>query len=170
MLKLLNRFEDGVISALLVSITLLVFFEVILRFVFNTGIHWAQEATLLLSAWMILLGASWAVREKAHIAVDALTSRLEEKTAKKVLFLAIALCLVYCGLFFYGSWVYTAKLYKFEIELDDIPMQKWLAQSVLVFGFVFLAARLVEMGFAVAKDECHGFHQHQESILDQPED
>lgn len=35
--QILNKAEEGIISLLLVAMTLLVFLEVVLRFVFNTG-------------------------------------------------------------------------------------------------------------------------------------
>lgn len=59
MVKFLHRFEETAIGILLVAMTLLVFVEVVLRFVFNTGLFWAQEVTLYMSAWLVLIGASW---------------------------------------------------------------------------------------------------------------
>jgi C4-dicarboxylate transporter DctQ subunit len=50
--RIVDRLEEGVISLLLVGMTLLVFYEVVLRFVFNTGHGWIQEVTLLISASM----------------------------------------------------------------------------------------------------------------------
>jgi C4-dicarboxylate transporter DctQ subunit len=58
LIRALNKAEEAIISLLLVAMTLLVFFEVILRFVFSTGFIWSQELTLHISAWFVLFGAS----------------------------------------------------------------------------------------------------------------
>jgi len=64
-----ERLEEGLISLLLVIMTLLVFLEVVMRFAFNSGLLWLQELTLLVSGWFVLLGASYGVRVGAHIGV-----------------------------------------------------------------------------------------------------
>lgn len=166
-MKLINRLEGILIGLLLVSITLLVFVEVVLRFAFNTGLHWGQEVTLLLSAWMILLGGAWAVREQAHICVDALVERVSPKLKKLMLILAVALSLLYCGIFFYGSWVYLGKMKMIGIELDDIAMPRWIAESVLLIGFGLLALRLTELGYKIWRGEAHGFHVHHNAMTEE---
>lgn len=166
-MKYINRLEDILIGSLLVSVTLLVFAEVVLRFGFNTGLHWAQEATLLLAAWMILLGGAWAVREQSHICVDALVERVNPKLQKWIVLFAIAVSLVYCGIFLYGSWVYIGKMQMIGIELDDIPMPRWVAESVLIIGFALLALRLVELGVKVWRGEAHGFHVHNNALVEE---
>ena len=55
--KLSNTIEESFVSLLLVAMTLLVFFEVVSRFVFNIGFQWLEEVTLTLGAWFVLFGA-----------------------------------------------------------------------------------------------------------------
>ncbi|MGB1092464.1 MAG: TRAP transporter small permease [Oceanobacter sp.] len=164
-MKFINRLEDILIGLMLVTITLLVFVEVVARFGFNTGIHWVQEATLLTSAWMVLLGAAWLVRERAHICVDALTDRLSPEVRRWVLLFAIAIGLTYCGMFLKSSWVYVSKLHMIGIELEDIAIPKWTVVAGLLVGFGLLTLRLLELAVAVWKFEAKGFHEHKESEL-----
>lgn len=166
MIKIINRLEDIIIGKLLVLITLLVFAEVIARFVFNTGIHWAQEATLLLSAWMVLLGCAWAVREQSHICVDALLDRMPTGIRRMVVLVSVAVALIYSGMFGYGSWIYVTKLKMIGIPLEDIDMPKWMAVSGLLFGFVMLALRLLELAWKVWKGEADSFHKHREVVFE----
>lgn len=153
----LHHFEERLIGLLLIAMTLLVFVEVVLRFGFNTGIEWAQEVTLYLSAWMVLLGASWGIREGAHIGVDAFVKLLPNRQRRIITLLAIVLCLIYCGLFIQGSWVYLSKMAKIGIEMDDVPLPKWQAMSVLIIGFVLLAIRFLQLGWAVIRNKQDGF-------------
>ncbi|CAG9295646.1 TRAP transporter small permease [Celerinatantimonas diazotrophica] len=153
----LHHFEERLIGTLLIAMTLLVFVEVILRFGFNTGIEWAQEVTLYLSAWMVLLGASWGIREGAHIGVDAFVKLLPSRQRRIITLIAIVLCLIYCALFIQGSWVYLSKMAKIGIEMDDVPLTKWKAMSVLMIGFVLLAIRFAQLGWAVITGKQDGF-------------
>ncbi|MDD1794301.1 TRAP transporter small permease [Enterovibrio makurazakiensis] len=157
MIRLLHRFEEAGIGLLLVTMTLLVFFEVILRFFFNEGLLWAQELTLYLSAWLVLMGASWGLREGAHIGVDAAVKHLPPSSQKVVTLLALALCLVYCGLFLYGSWVYLSKMKMIGIEMEDMPIEKWKAMSCLILGFGLLALRVCTIAYEVWTGNRQGF-------------
>jgi C4-dicarboxylate transporter DctQ subunit len=156
--NLVTKLEEGFLSVLLVSMTLLVFAEVVARFGFNAGIHWAQEVTLLLAAWFVLFGASYGVKVGAHIGVDVFVKLFPHKTHRMITLIAIGLCLVYCGLFLYGSWIYLSKMKMIGIELEDLPVPKWIPMSILVIGFVLLIIRFLELGWKVVTDQAEGFH------------
>lgn len=166
--RLLNRVEEGIITLLLVTMTIVVFVEVVLRFGFNMGMVWSDEFVLHLSAWMVMLGASYGVKVGSHIGVDAVV-RLMPPTARRITTLAaIAMCLVYCGLFIQGSWVYLQKVHKIGIELEDLPITKWAAHSVLLIGFVLLAIRFLQLGWHVlqGKSDTFGFADEAKEALE----
>ena len=157
MKSFMQNLEEGIISLLLASMTLLVFVEVLMRFAFATGILWAQELTLHLSAWMVLFGASYGVKVGSHIGVDALVKILPAKAQRFVSLIAVLLCLVYCGLFIKGAWVYLEKMHMIGIELEDMPIQKWVAHSILLLGMVLLAFRLLDLFMKILKGKAQGF-------------
>lgn len=155
--KLIDKFEEGFLCLLLVSMTLLVFAEVVARFGFNSGIHWAQEVTLLLSAWFVLFGASYGVKVGAHIGVDVFVKMLPKHIHRGFTLLAVLLALFYCGLFLYGSWIYVGKMKMIGVELQDLPVPRWIPMSVLIIGFVTLIIRFLELGWAVLTHKTDGF-------------
>jgi C4-dicarboxylate transporter DctQ subunit len=155
--RIINGFEETIISLLLAAMTLLVFFEVVLRFGFSTGAMWAQEATLHLSAWMVLFGASYGIKWGTHIGVDAFVKILKPRARKIVSGLAILACLCYCGLFIKGAWVYLSKMHMIGIELEDMPIPKWIAHSILLIGMLLLAARLLILLWHVFTGRAEGF-------------
>jgi len=162
-LRILNKTEEAIISLLLVAMTLLVFYEVILRFVFNSGLTWGQEATLHLSAWFVLFGVSYGLKVGAHIGVDAFV-RLFPPIGQRILTgIAVVLSLVYCGLFIYGSWVYLDKMKMIGIPLEDIDIPTWIAHSILLIGLVFLSIRLLILLWKVAVGQATGFQKVDEA-------
>ncbi len=157
LLRYLHRAEEAFISLLIVSMTLLVFLETVLRFGFNTGLLWAQEVTLYTAAWFVLFGASYGIRVGAHIGVDAFVRLLPTAKQRFVAVIAIVLCLIYCGLFLYGGWIYLSKLKMIELEMEDLPVQKWIPMSVLIIGFVLMVFRLLDLFKKVLTGEATGF-------------
>ena len=157
----INRAEDIIIGLLLVLTTLLVFVEVVLRFGFNSGLHWSQEMTNILVGWMVLLGASWALRERAHIGVDFLVEKFSANVRRWIVGLGCIASLVYCCLIGYGGYVYLSKMKMIGLRLDDIPVPKWIAFSVMVIGFVLLGYRVLEILFNVIRGKDDTFHVHQ---------
>ncbi|MBN2705258.1 MAG: TRAP transporter small permease [Deltaproteobacteria bacterium] len=155
--RMVDGLEEAIISLLLASMTLLVFVEVVLRFGFGTGMMWAQELTLHLSAWMVLFGVSYGVKAGSHIGVDALVKVLPARARRLVSALAIICCLIYCGLFIKGAWVYLSKMHLIGIELEDMAIPKWIAHSILLLGMVMLAWRLLQLLWAVFKGQAEGF-------------
>ena len=153
----INKVEEGVISLLLASMTLLVFVEVVMRFGFNVGIHWAQELTLLLSGWMVMFGVSYGIKVGSHIGVDALVKLFSINVRRAISVVAILLCLAYCTLFLVGSWTYLGKLRSIGIHLEDIPVPKWIANSILFGGMVMLVLRLLDLLWAVIQGRAEGF-------------
>jgi C4-dicarboxylate transporter, DctQ subunit len=162
-LRMLNRAEEGIISLLLVTMTLLVFVEVVMRFGFGSGFLWAQELTLYLSAWFVLFGVSYGLKVGAHIGVDAFVKTLPPIGQRIISSVAVILSLVYCGLFIYGSWVYLYKMRRIHIELEDIPVELWIAQSILVIGLVFLSVRLLQLLWHIARGDATGFSHSNEA-------
>ncbi len=157
LLKMLNRAEETIIGLLLVSTTLLVFVEVIMRFGFDSGFLWSQELTLHMSAWFVLFGASYGLKVGAHIGVDALVKKFPPLLRRITGAIAVILSLIYCALFMYGSWVYLEKMHMIGIELEDMPIPAWLAHSILLIGIIFFSIRLLELLWQIATGKSYGF-------------
>lgn len=143
MLRLIHRLEEWLIAGLLAAMTLLTFVQVVLRYVFNTGLIWALEATTYLFLWLVLIGISYGVRVNAHIGVDMVVKLFGPRWRRVVGLIAVACCFLYAGLMVYGSWVYIDKMIVLDVDAEDIPLPRWLLGIVLPIGFALLFVRLV---------------------------
>lgn len=77
MLKAVQRLADvlATISDVLarvgvIFVTMILFLQVVLRFVFNTGLPWPEEAARYVMIWVTMLAASLLVKDEQLIAVD----------------------------------------------------------------------------------------------------
>ncbi|NNK78815.1 MAG: TRAP transporter small permease [Litoreibacter sp.] len=104
----IDAIEETIIAALLGLMTVLTFANVIARYAFNSNILWALELTVFMFAWLVLLGASYAVKKGAHLGVDALINVVNPGVRRVFGLLAAAACVFFAALLFKGAWDYWA--------------------------------------------------------------
>jgi len=155
--RLLDRLEEALLALLLAAMTLVTFTQVVLRYGFNSGFLWAQEATGYLFLWLVLLGLGFVLRRGAHIGVDLAVKQLGEGARRAAGLLAVALALLYTGLLGWGAWVYLGKLYRLGVTGEDIPLPRWLLSGALLLGFFLLGLRLAELAWAIWQRRREGF-------------
>jgi len=136
-------------AVLLAFMTVLTFVQVVMRYVFNSGWVWSLEATTYSFAALVLIGMSYGVRTRTHIAIDLVTRRLSTSTRRYVDTVAIVACLVYALLMLYGSAVLVDRLMTLGNLARDIPLSKWLLTATMPLGFTLLTYRFLEAGWAL---------------------
>lgn len=60
----------------------LVFLQVIMRYVFSSSLSWSEELARYLFLWQIWLGASYAVKERKHLRIEAVQSMIKSASGK----------------------------------------------------------------------------------------
>lgn len=108
----------------LALMVVLVLITVILRYVFNTGIGWAEEVPRLLVTLFAFLACAIGVRDHMHISVNILYNSFKEGSAvRKAMVVFTDVCILLCGLFLliYG-WQYTKRLISLP---GTLPMTGW---------------------------------------------
>ena len=84
---------EFLVVACLVAMVVMVFGNVVLRYVFNSGITVSDEMSRYCFIWLTYLGAMVAMREGGHLGVDTLIKHLGIRGKKICLFLSEALML-----------------------------------------------------------------------------
>lgn len=139
-----NRLEEALIGFLLAAMTVVTFLQVVLRYVFNSGILWGLEATTYMFGWMVLLGISYGIRVGSHIGVDVLVQQLPPGGRRLAGLLVALLSILYAVIVLVGSYNYVDTMHTLDIEADDIPVSKWILLLALPIGFSLLLARLLQ--------------------------
>jgi len=143
--EVVNSIEETLIALILGLMTLIQFANVVARYGFSSNLLWALEATVFLFAWLVLLGASYAVKVGAHLGVDAVLNVVPKPVAKTLSLIAVSLCVIYAFLLTKGGWDYWAPFAGLQpttghwfptgfaevrsqgwYEVNDIEMPDWL--------------------------------------------
>ena len=104
--SMIDRIEETLIAALLGLMTAVTFANVVARYLFNSNILWALELTVFMFGWLVLLGASYAVKKRAHLGVDAVLNLLAPPTRRVLALISVGCCLVFSLLLLKGAWDY----------------------------------------------------------------
>ena len=104
----IDRIEETTIALILGVMTVMTFANVVARYGFNSNIFYALELTVFLFAWLVLLGASYAVKKTLHLGVDAVVNLAAPRTRRWLSLFVVAICLAYALLLLKGAWDYWA--------------------------------------------------------------
>ncbi|MGE0502650.1 MAG: TRAP transporter small permease [Rhizobiaceae bacterium] len=87
----------------LVAMSVIVFWQVFMRYVLNWGQAWTELSSIMIMSWFIFLGAAVGVRENFHLGFDVLLyvlpagSKKVLRTISDVVVLSFAIGMVYYG-------------------------------------------------------------------------
>ncbi|MGI6142392.1 MAG: TRAP transporter small permease [bacterium] len=97
-LKPLNVLIRIVLTVFFAAMVLVVSAQVFYRYVLSAPIPWAEESARFMFAWVVFLGASVAVKDKAHTGVELFVSLMPEKMQHIVAMLTYFICMVFVAL------------------------------------------------------------------------
>ena len=168
---IIDEIEETSIAICLGLMTLITFANVVARYLFNSNILWALELTVFLFAWLVLMGASYAVKKNVHIGVDVVINMASPGIRKLLAILSVTACLAFSIMLLIGSWDYwypfvTKRAF---LETEDIPMPEalmfladWLNEGeryekiprfipylALPLGMALLTFRFLQLGWSI---------------------
>lgn len=96
--KVFDNFEGYCCVVTLAAISIIVFAQILSRYVFRASLAWSEEITRYLLVWTTFFGGAYCVRQGAHIGIEAFTRLLPQKVKKLlaivVILGSIGLCVV----------------------------------------------------------------------------
>ncbi|MBP2075997.1 TRAP transporter small permease [Oceanobacillus polygoni] len=99
-----EHFEEYILVFLSAFTVIIIFLQVVMRYVFGSSLTWSEEIARYAFIWMIYIGVSYGVKKKKHLGVDALAMLFKEKgklivgIIANVSFLLFAIVMTYYGL------------------------------------------------------------------------
>ncbi len=90
-----RRAVSGFIVGIFVIQVIVVFSQVVWRFVLNDPFSWSEELARFIQVWMVLLTASICIRKGKHLAVDYATHALPFHYAKMLKIITTIIAMVF---------------------------------------------------------------------------
>lgn len=174
--KLLDHFEEWMITLLMGGATLIIFLSVAHRY--GTGLaipgvqdyllslhfEWAQELAIIMFVWMAKFGAAYGVRMGVHVGVDVLVSRLPSEWRNRATYVALACGMLFTGIigtlgltFVWENGMHYAIFNKLGLDVSaltegpttpDLEWPTWFVYSVVPMGSYLMCLRFIQVTIA----------------------
>ena len=121
-MKILDKIEEGICIICLIAMTVLVFGNVVSRFVLHLSLSFSEEITTNLFVLLSMMGTAIAAKRRAHLGLSILTDAVNPKLRRVMLIFGFGLATVFCfAVFFYGI-----KMVRNEYILGQVtPSMQW---------------------------------------------
>jgi len=143
-LRAYSRFLQALIALGLAAMVVLVFGNVVLRYLFDSGITVSEELSRWIFVWVTFLGSVVALHERAHLGTDALVSRLNRAGKLACLILGHLLMLLACGLLLAGAAEQTWINWNVSAPSSGASMAIFYASGI-VFGVSAMLILVVDL-------------------------
>lgn len=132
-----------VISA--AGLVVLTVVAVFFRFALNNPIKWVEEVQMILVVWSVFFGASMAIREKGHIAVDIIFDALSVRLQR--VWSVVIWCITFASIAIIGKLEIsrTWNLIRNGLRTPVLGIPSWVEYVGVVFAcMLMLAGHLVQ--------------------------
>jgi len=99
-LKLTRTAVHVMVIVVFATIVVVVFGQVVSRFLFNAPFSWSEELARYLQVWLIMLGSATCLRKGLHLTVDYAIHSLPQGIKRNLQLLSIAAILFFLGVVF----------------------------------------------------------------------
>lgn len=141
--KIYDSLEAYVLVLALAFSTLLIFVQVIFRYVLNDSITWSEELARYIFIWMIWLGTSVSMKQKEHIRMDMLMNAVHGKGKLVLDLVSGIIMLAFCIFLVKYGWDLVASMMSRGNKSVALRLPMWIVYSSLPFSQLIVALRLI---------------------------
>lgn len=189
-LRILDRLEEILISALMAAAVVLIFVAVVHRFSIGFAADlvgwarandypelqamarsafkwvngfkptWAQELCIYMFVWMAKFGAAYGVRLGIHVGVDILVERLSPATRRPITLLAFGACVLFTAIV---AWIGADFVWHVKVNgqtSPDLEVQMWIVYLAVPVGSALMCFRFMQATWLYATTGFIAHHDH----------
>ena len=141
--KFADNFEGYCCAAMLAVMTVVVFLQVVFRFVIKSSLPWSEELSRYLQVYITFFGTAYGIRTGAHLGIEAFTLLMPKKLRKVVAILAQVVSLCVCALILkFGADIVSKQMVSHQVSpAMRIPM--WSVYIAIPIGMAFCILRYI---------------------------
>lgn len=139
----LTSLEKIIVNTLLLTVTLILFINVILRLL-GLSVQWAEEFARYGIVWVTFIGTSICVYKGAHIGVDAITMILNKKAKEVLSLITIIISIAFIIIFIQQSYLITIRSYEMGQVSSTLEVSMIYIYGAMPVGGVLTLIRLIQ--------------------------
>lgn len=145
-LAFMDHFESYICQFLLVFFVVVVFMQIILRFV-NASLPWTEEIARYAFLWFILFGASYATRLCALNRVTLQFMKAPKWFANLMLFISDMIWLVFSLIMAWEGYKAVMDLIEFPYATPALDWDLGYVYMVFPISFLLMAIRILQVNY-----------------------
>lgn len=139
-----DKFELYICIILMSLMTVLIFFQVVMRYVFGNSLTWSEEMARYVFIWLVYFGISYGARIRKHIRIEASLKLFPTKFRPIVVIIGDLLFLFFACFIVYSGFGLVQKQMKLNQLSPAMHIPMWFLYSAPVVGFFFSAIRQIQ--------------------------
>ena len=139
----LGDMERRIAYFLLVLLTVLLFVQILNRYLFMTSIAWMEETCRLSFVWLIYFSVAIAAKEGRHIRVNIVDLFLPPLALKAITYLADAFWIAFNLALTYFGILLVKSTFEFEFRAPVTNLHMGIVFFVIPFCFALMAFRVI---------------------------
>ena len=153
--KCVNNLEEAVIIFFMTLAVSVIFLSIIHRYLsgfdffweylFFINFSWAQELCIYSVIWMAKFGASYCVREGAHIGVDIIVSKVTRYWQKILTNIALLIGFLFTGTIAVLGVRWVAFIFSTGQVSPDLMIPMWIVYLCIPLGSSLMAIRFIQV-------------------------
>jgi C4-dicarboxylate transporter DctQ subunit len=133
-------------GAIMAFITASICYSVVMRYFFKSPSIWVVQTCEYALLWMVFLGTTWLLREKGHVSVDIVYSRLRDGSRSLLNLITFSLAGLACAVIVFFGTQYTWQTVIYGItDVRALTVPKYAVFIIIPFGSLLLCIQFFRM-------------------------
>lgn len=144
-LRILNdKLEEIFLVVLMVADTAIVAAQVITRYLLKVPLPWSEEVARYMFIWLVWVGAAYATKEKRHISIDVLVTRIPNAGRKVCSVISTAVWIAFLICMAYLSFKLTKSVFGGSQVAVGSGIPMWIPYAAIPTGMILMLFRLLQ--------------------------
>lgn len=115
------------------------YYEVLVRYVFNSPTNWAHESMFLMFGMQYLVAGAYAMLTESHVRVDIFYAKFSARGKAIVDLLTSVFFFIFAGTLLVTGWIFARdSIAQGEVSFTEWGIQYWPVKCVIALGAVLL--------------------------------
>ena len=139
-----NKLEEVFLVILMALAVIIVSAQIVTRFVLKTPLPWSEELARYMFIWLVWVGAAFATKERKHIRIDVVVSRLPQIGQKACTIISTIIWIGFTIFMVYISAVLTSSVMTGGQTGTGSGMPMWIPYSAIPVGMALMLFRILQ--------------------------
>jgi len=145
----LTNFEIVFAGSAIAFASLLLFVNVVLRYVFLAPISWAEEISIYIMIWIVFVAGSGVFRNLSHLTIDLLPQVLPPALKRYLMLFSLIMVMIFLAVFIYYSALHTMRVQASGQSTPNLMAPMWLTYLAMPVGGSMMFIRSFQAFFKI---------------------